>query len=108
MLCGATCTTDNMLGILRDSNGGLLANSATAGVLLSGASTFQTFAFTAARYIAGPALYFVGVQGNGPTAGSLATVAAPTHPDGLATSASRTLRPITSTFTAPTTFPATQ
>jgi hypothetical protein len=105
-LCGGTCTTDNILGILRDAGGNLIANSATAGVLLSGASTFQTLALTAKVLVVGPALYFVGVQGNGTTAGSLRTVAASTFPDVLATSASGTFGTVTATFTVPTTFTA--
>src|SRR5439155_25519391 len=90
ILAGGTATTDNIYAILRDSNGGLIANSAAAGALLSGASTFQTLAFTSARVVVGPARYFISVVGNGTTAGAIRTVAASTFPDVVATSASGT------------------
>lgn len=81
VLCGATCTTDKILAILRDSSGNVLANAAVAGVLLSGASTFQTQNFTSQIFVVGPARYFIGVQTNGNTVGDLNLVAASTFPD---------------------------
>lgn len=77
-LQGATATTDKTNFSLYNSAGTLLGNSATAGVLLSGASTFQRQALVTATAVkAGQ--YWIGVQGNGTAAGAIATVAASTY-----------------------------
>lgn len=106
-LCANTCTTDKALGILRDSNGAVLANAAVAGLLVSGANTFQTQAFTAPIFVVGPALYFVGIQGNGTAAGFVETLAASTFVDvvtGQLTGG--TFGTIVNPATMPTTFTA--
>lgn len=108
VLCGATCTTDNILGILRDSTGNKIANAATAGVLLATADSFQTQAFTAAQFVVGPAKYYIGVQGNGTTAGSLRTLAASTFNDVAAGSVTATFGTVAASVTVPTTFTATK
>ena len=108
-LCGSTCTTDNALAILRDSGGNVIANAATAGVLLSGASTFQTQNFTAKVFLAGPARYFIGVQFSGNTAADMAAIATATYIDvvcGQLTGG--TFGTIVNPATMPTTFTAGQ
>lgn len=59
--------TDKHLVALYDSGGNLLANSALAGAATSGASVFQTFAFTSTFFAVGPAQYFACMQTNGTT-----------------------------------------
>ena len=108
VLSGATSTTDKILAILRDSAGNAIANAAVAGVVLSGASTFQTQAFTAPRLVVGPAKYFIGVQTNGATAGDIMTIAAATFVDVVTTALTgQTFGTIVSPATMPTTFTAT-
>lgn len=77
-LQGGTATTDKVIYSLYDSSGALLANSATAGTSLSGASTFLAAAFTS-PLTAYAGHYFMGVQGNGTAAGAIATIAASTY-----------------------------
>jgi len=104
VLNGATVGTDKHLAILYDATGNLLANSATAGATTSGASTWQTFAFTTPYFVVGPAKYYACLQSNGTTdtvrmltAGQL---------DNLTTKAvtGQTFGTIASSFTVPTTF----
>lgn len=107
VLAGATATTDKILAILRDSKGISMATAALAGVTLSGADTFQTQAFIAPRLVVGPALYYVGVQGNGTAAGAIRTVAASTFNNifaGLITAA--TFGTVAADIAEPTTFTA--
>jgi len=83
-LQGTTATTDKTVFSLYDRSGVLLANSAVAGTLLSGASTFQRQVFVNAAQVATtisePAgRYYVAVQGNGTAAGAIATIAASTY-----------------------------
>ncbi len=81
-LQGGTATTDNITTQIADASGNILATSAAAGTLLSGANTFQTqnFALNGAgaaqtkTILVGPALYFTSVVGNGATAGAYQTV----------------------------------
>lgn len=68
VLNGTTIGTDNHLVILYDSGGKVLANSAVAGVLAAGASTYQKHNFLNKFYAVGPARYFGCVQTNGTTA----------------------------------------
>ena len=65
LLNGTTVGTDNHWVILYDASGNVLANSATAGALTSGASTYQKFAFTAKYFAPGPAKYFACYGSNG-------------------------------------------
>jgi hypothetical protein len=67
VLNGTTVGTDNHLVILRDASGIPLANSATAGAVSAGASTYQHYNFTAKYYVVGPARYFGCTQSNGTT-----------------------------------------
>lgn len=68
VLNGTTVGTDNHLVILYDSGGKVLANSAVAGALAAGASTYQKINFLNKYYAVGPARYFGCVQTNGTTA----------------------------------------
>lgn len=67
VLNGATVGTDNLIVALYDTNGKLLANSATAGTLSAGANAFQQIAFTS-TYAIKPGRYFIALQCNGTTA----------------------------------------
>lgn len=119
MLAGGTATTDKWLAAIYDSYGYLVASTAVAGKLLSGANTFQTqaIALTYARgtttstaatsvQLYGPQQYFVVVQGNGTAAGSLQTVATATFLNLVSTTIAGTFGTLTSTITVPTTFTA--
>lgn len=75
VLNGTIVGTDNMLVALYGSNGTLLANSAVAGTLSAGASSFQNRDFLTPVTLA-PGRYFCGVQSNGTTATSMKFVAA--------------------------------
>lgn len=105
VLQGATATTDNILAALYDANGILLGNSATAGSLLSGASTFKELVLLSSVQVYG-GQYFVGVQGNGTAAGAIRTVAASTFVDVLSGTAAGTFGTVPATITVPTTFTA--
>lgn len=111
-LAGGTATTDNVIGALYKKNlsgdttlATLVGNSALAGVLLSGASTFQTYAFTTA-YAAKAGQYYMVVQGNGTAAGAIRTIAASTFVGVTAGLITGTFGTLTSTITFPTTFTA--
>ena len=67
LLNGTTVGTNNHWVLLYDSTGNLLANSATAGALSAGASTYQKFAFTSKYLLLGPARYFACAGDNGTT-----------------------------------------
>lgn len=67
ILNGTTVGTDKHMVILYDGTGNLLANSATAGATTSGASTYQSYAFTSPFYAVGPAVYFGCFTANGTT-----------------------------------------
>ena len=67
LLNGATVGTNKVIYFLANSAGTILANSATAGVTTANANKYQCIAFTGGITVAGPNLYFVGVQGNGAT-----------------------------------------
>ncbi len=104
VLNGTTVGTDKHLVILYDGTGNKVANSATAGATTSGASTYQTYAFTAPYYIVGPAKYYACLQSNG-TTDSLRMLTTNIQ-DQLTTKAvtGQTFGTIASTFTVPTTF----
>ncbi|HEV2275656.1 MAG TPA: hypothetical protein VGR96_15900 [Acidobacteriaceae bacterium] len=98
---------DNMLFILWDRLGNVLANTAVAGVTQSGTSVYQCQAFLNAVAVPGPGVYFIGVQGNGTTAASIATYAAGSVPTGYATgSQTGTFGTVAAITTVPTTFTA--
>jgi hypothetical protein len=104
ILNGATVGTDKHLVILYDGTGNLIANSATAGATSSGASTFQTYAFTSQYFVVGPAKYYACVQSNGTT--DTVQMLATGKQDNTTTKAvtGQTFGTIAATFTVPTTF----
>lgn len=67
VLIGSTGGTDNWLVELHDVNGVLVATSATAGVLVGTAGTWQQIPFTSTVSLI-PGTYFLVVQSNGTTA----------------------------------------
>ena len=67
VLNGTTVGTDNHWVILYDGTGNVLANSAVAGAVTAGASTYQKYAFTSKFYAVGPARYFACYGSNGTT-----------------------------------------
>lgn len=86
MLQGGTATTDKVIYTVYSAAGVLLASTPLAGLVLNGTpSTFLEQAITlngagsAITYLQlyGPGQYYIGVQGNGTTAGALYTVPAP-------------------------------
>lgn len=66
ILNGTTVGTHNVLTALYGSNGALLANSATAGVVSASASVMQNIAYTSPITLA-PGRYFLGFQYSGTT-----------------------------------------
>lgn len=104
VLNGATVGTDKHLVVLYDATGNAIANSATAGATTSGASTYQTYAFTTPYYIVGPAKYYACLQSNG-TTDTVRMLTAGTQ-DNITTKAvtGQTFGTIAATFTVPTTF----
>jgi len=102
VLNGATVGTDNMLVALYGSTGVLLANSAVAGTLSAGASTFQARDFLIPATLP-PGRYFIGVQSNGTTATSNRLVAA-NGVNVLTASSTGTFGTVPATITVPTTF----
>lgn len=104
VLNGATATTDNHLVVLYDATGNLVANSAVAGVLTAGASTYQNIAFTTSYYAVGPAQYFGCLQTNG-TTGLVHTIQTGTQDTYLTKGVTgQTFGTIPATITVPTTF----
>lgn len=77
-LIGATGGTDSFIFELHDSTGALVATTATAGVTVSTAATWQRIPFTA-QYLAQPGTYYIVVQLNGTTA-RFAAYNSPTSP----------------------------
>ncbi len=102
VLNGTIVGTDNMLVALYGSNGTLIANSAVAGTLSAGASTFQNRDFLIPATLP-PGRYFIGVQSNGTTATSNKFVSA-NGPLLLTTSSTGTFGTVPSSITPPTTF----
>lgn len=73
-LQGGTATTDNTLVAIFDAAGNRLGTSALAGVVLSGANTFQEQALLVPVQCNGPQRYYIAVQGNGTAAGAIQTI----------------------------------
>lgn len=105
VLQGGTATTDNILVAIYNSQGILIANSAVAGVTLSGANTFVEIALTATITLHGPMQYFVAVQGNGTAVGAIQTVPAP-YIDVVSNTVAGTFGTIPASIAPPTTFTA--
>jgi len=114
VLQGGTATTDNILVAVWDSYGKLVATSALAGSVLSGANTFQELTLTlngsgvaqSSFKLLGPQRYYVGVQGNGTAAGAIRTIAASTFLNVASTTLAGTFGTVPATITVPTTFTA--
>jgi len=106
VLNGTVVGTDNMLVALYGSDGKLLANSAVAGTLSAGASTFQNRDFLVPVTLA-PGRYFCGVQSNGTTATSNKFVAA-NGVNVLTGAVAGTFGTVPATVTVPTTFTTAQ
>jgi hypothetical protein len=101
---GTTVGTDKHLVILYDATGNLIANSAVAGATSSGASTYQTYAFTTPYYVVGPAKYYGCLQSNGTTDSlRMLTTAIQDNTTTKAVTA-QVFGTIAATFTVPTTF----
>lgn len=105
-LQGGTATTDNFLVAIYDSGGNLLGNSNLAGVVLSGANTFQEQTLLTAVQLYGPQQYFIVIQGNGTAAGAIQTIPTSTFVDILGGSIAGTFGTTPATITVPTTFTA--
>jgi len=106
VLNGTVVGTDNMLVALYGSDGKLLANSAVAGTLSAGASTFQNRDFLVPVTLA-PGRYFCGVQSNGTTATSNKFVSA-NGVNTLTGAVAGTFGTVPATVTVPTTFTTAQ
>jgi len=106
VLNGTVVGTDNMLVALYGSDGKLLANSAVAGTLSAGASTFQSRDFLVPVTLA-PGRYFCGVQSNGTTATSNKFVSA-NGVNVLTGAIAGTFGTVPATVTVPTTFTTAQ
>jgi hypothetical protein len=102
VLNGTVVGTDNMMVMLYNSAGALVANSAVAGTLSAGASTFQNRDFLFPALLA-PGRYFCGVQSNGTTATSNKFVAA-NGVNVLTTSSTGTFGTVPASITVPSTF----
>ncbi len=106
VLNGTVVGTDNMLVALYGGDGKLLANSAVAGTLSAGASTFQSRDFLVPVTLA-PGRYFCGVQSNGTTATSNKFVSA-NGVNVLTGAIAGTFGTVPATVTVPTTFTTAQ
>ncbi len=114
VLQGGTATTDNILVAIYDSQGVLIASSALAGVILSGANTFLSLSLSldgagaslpgGGVQLYGPGQYYVAVQGSGTTAGAIQTVASPYFDICAGSVTAGTFGTIPSPITVPTTF----
>ena len=106
VLNGTVVGTDNMLVALYGGDGKLLANSAVAGTLSAGASTFQSRDFLVPVTLA-PGRYFCGVQSSGTTATSNKFVSA-NGVNVLTGAIAGTFGTVPATVTVPTTFTTAQ
>jgi hypothetical protein len=107
-LQGGTATTDNVLAAIFDAGGNRLGNSATAGVVLSGANTFAERTLLTPVQLIGGNRYFVAVQGNGTAAGAIQTVPTATFVGVLAGVLAGTFGTVPASIVVPTTFTAGQ
>jgi hypothetical protein len=105
VLNGATVGTNNwIVGLHTSAGGAVVANSALAGVLSSGANAFQQIAFTATYDATGPGRYWIAFQSNGAT-DTARTTAVSTFVDVLTKSTAGAFGTLPS-LTVPTTFTA--
>lgn len=105
ILNAATVGTNKYVVALFDSTGAVVANSALAGVLTTGASVWQKVAFTGTYAATGPKTYWVGVYVNG-TTDRFYSVPAFGAMGGLAGSVSAQTFGTVAAVTLPTTFTA--
>jgi hypothetical protein len=114
VLQGGTATTDNILVAIYDAKGNLLASSALAGSLLSGANTFKEIPLAlngagvaqTSLQLYGPQQYYIAVQGNGTAAGAIQTVPAPYLDICAGSVTAGTFGTLPTPITVPTTFTA--
>lgn len=66
-LNGSAVGTDKLVGILFNSSGVVVANTALAGTTATGTDAFQKIDLTATYAAKGPATYYIGLQVNGTT-----------------------------------------
>ena len=105
VLNGAATGTDKFLVALYDSGGNLLANSAVAGSVATGSSTYQKRNFTSPYYVVGPAQYYGCAQGDSGTAATLNLIVTGTSDYVLTKSVgSQTFGTVPPTITVPTSF----
>lgn len=106
-LNGNGTLADKMMFVLWDKSGTAIANTATAGVTQSGTSVYQCQDFTATVQVYGPQTYFIGAQGNGTTAASLALYASGSAPTSyLVGTQSGTFGTVANISSLPTSFSA--
>jgi hypothetical protein len=105
-LQGGTATTDNFLVAIFDAAGNRLGTSNLAGVVLSGASSFQEQALLAPVQVRGGQRYFVAVQGNGTAAGAIQTIPTATFVGVRAGVLSGAFGTVPAVINPPTTFTA--
>jgi hypothetical protein len=103
----AVDTGSKKIVILKDSGGNLMSNSAVAGTAATGNDAFQAIAFTAARFVVGPAYYVVALQDDTADANGLRMVAASTFNNLVAGVTTSVFGTVAAT-TVPTTFTADQ
>lgn len=78
-LQGLTAATTKAIGALFSFDGTLLGQSAAAGIVMSGASTFLALPLIAGVQVTGPAHFFLGVAFDG-TGSTYGTIPANCHP----------------------------
>lgn len=106
-LTGGTATTDKITSEIHDAGGFTIANSAAAGVLLSGGgNTFLSVPFTSKTLITGPALYYIATNTNGTNAGDIQTIPTLTFNNVLTAGTTSITFGTFPSFTPPTTFTA--
>jgi hypothetical protein len=104
-LQGGTVGTNSVIGILYNTAGTKIANSATAGIATVGANTFLVLPLTAPLAIQGPGRYFVGLMPNGST-DNFRGVAASTFVNVLSAQVAAGVFGTLPNITPPTTFSA--
>lgn len=102
-MIGSVGGTDLAVAVLYEAGGTVVGQSATAGATVGTAANYQEFTLNATVTMAGPAMYYVGIQANGTTA-KLRTVPANTAPWLYAGFATVTFGSTAATF--PTSFTA--
>lgn len=102
---GGTCGTNKWIAVLFNSAGVPVANSALAGVLCTGSSTYQALPFTATYNVVGPGVYWIGLYADGAT-DRFYSVPASGEASGLAGVVTGTTFGTVASIVLPTTFTA--